>query len=168
MLDAIVGGLRELPSVQLPKLPRMADYAMWGEAVGRGLGWPAGTFLSAYGDNNRDATETALEGSLVGQAILEFAAAVRQWEGTPTDLLRELTAQVGRVAARSAGWPKSVQSFTNDLRRLTPQLRVRGLTIMLRRTATRRLVTLETLGAPTMTQPSPDARGWGVENPPPW
>ena len=33
VLDAIVGGLRELPSVNLTDLPRMADYAEWGEPV---------------------------------------------------------------------------------------------------------------------------------------
>ena len=38
VLDAIVGGLRELPSVQLKELPRMADYAEWGEAISRGIG----------------------------------------------------------------------------------------------------------------------------------
>jgi hypothetical protein len=39
VLDAIVGGLRELPSVDLKELPRMADFAEWGEAIGRGLAW---------------------------------------------------------------------------------------------------------------------------------
>ena len=38
VLDAIVGGLRELPSVNLADLPRMPDYAEWGEAISRGLG----------------------------------------------------------------------------------------------------------------------------------
>ena len=46
VLDAIVGGLRELPSVNLTDLPRMADYAEWGEAISRGLGWGADTFIS--------------------------------------------------------------------------------------------------------------------------
>jgi hypothetical protein len=46
VLDAIVGGLRELPSVNLTDLPRMADYAEWGEAISRGLGWGTGTFIS--------------------------------------------------------------------------------------------------------------------------
>ena len=41
LLDAMAGGLRELPSVDLKELPRMADFAEWGEAVGRGLGWGA-------------------------------------------------------------------------------------------------------------------------------
>ena len=41
LLDAIVGGLRELPTLELAALPRMADFARFGEAIGRGLGWPA-------------------------------------------------------------------------------------------------------------------------------
>jgi len=33
--------------VKLPDLPRMADLARFGEAVGHGLGWRAGTFIAA-------------------------------------------------------------------------------------------------------------------------
>ncbi len=59
VLDAIVGGLGELPSVHLTELPRMADYAEWGEATSRGLGWGADTFLSTYNDNRKEATDDA-------------------------------------------------------------------------------------------------------------
>ncbi|MFI5454554.1 MAG: hypothetical protein ACHRXM_03800, partial [Isosphaerales bacterium] len=38
LLDAVAGGLRELPSVRLTELPRMADFAKFAEAVGRKLG----------------------------------------------------------------------------------------------------------------------------------
>ena len=34
VLDAMAGGLRELPNVKLDRSPRMADFAKWGEAVG--------------------------------------------------------------------------------------------------------------------------------------
>ena len=44
VLDAIAGGLRELPSLALTDLPRMADFAEWGEATSRGLGWASGQF----------------------------------------------------------------------------------------------------------------------------
>ena len=70
VLDAIVGGLRELPSVDLKTLPRMADYAEWGEATGRGLGWGAGAFLSTYKDNRKEATEALLEDSPVASVVL--------------------------------------------------------------------------------------------------
>ena len=63
LLDALVGAVRELPSVRLSKLPRMADFARFGEAVGRGMGWPPETFLSAYFENRKEASESTLEDS---------------------------------------------------------------------------------------------------------
>jgi hypothetical protein len=44
LLDGLVAGLRNLASVNVTDKPRMADFAMWGEACGRAY-WPAGTFL---------------------------------------------------------------------------------------------------------------------------
>ena len=71
LLDAVAGALRELPSVQLAKLPRMADFARFGEAVGRGLGWPTETFLAAYLDNRRQATLSTLEDSILANMLLK-------------------------------------------------------------------------------------------------
>ena len=31
----------------------MADYAEWGEATSRGLGWATDSFLSTYNDNRK-------------------------------------------------------------------------------------------------------------------
>ncbi len=50
-----------LPRVNLPALPRMADFAQWGEAVGLGLGWQPGAFLSEYNVNRSTACVLALE-----------------------------------------------------------------------------------------------------------
>jgi hypothetical protein len=38
LLDAIVEGLRRLPEIRLPKLPRMADFATWGPPASRRCG----------------------------------------------------------------------------------------------------------------------------------
>ena len=35
-----------LPTIKLDRLPRMADFAIWGEAVSRAIGRPEGEFLS--------------------------------------------------------------------------------------------------------------------------
>src|SRR5439155_26155152 len=42
LLDALVGTLAVLPSVRLRELPRLADFARFGVAVERALGWPPG------------------------------------------------------------------------------------------------------------------------------
>ena len=75
-----------MPSVQLPELPRMADYAEWGEAVSRGLGWPAGEFLSTYNDNRKDATRALLDDSAVARIVLALVRQHFTWTGTAQDL----------------------------------------------------------------------------------
>src|SRR5262249_53930374 len=50
LLDAAVCGLRRLPDLNLTRLPRMADPALWATAC-ETAHWPAGTFLSAYQAN---------------------------------------------------------------------------------------------------------------------
>jgi hypothetical protein len=49
---------------------------------------------------------------------------------------------VGKQVAASAGWPKSVSTFGNELRRLAPQLRLHGLFIDFERRHDGRIVTL--------------------------
>ena len=92
LLDAMVGALRVLPSVHLDDLPRMADFARFGEAVGRGLGWPAGAFLEAYRENRWEAQASTLENSVLGTLLLRKAAAYGdlEYSDTPTRLLQTL------------------------------------------------------------------------------
>ncbi len=98
VLDAIVGGLRELPSVDLKELPRMADYAEWGEATSRGLGWGALTFMSTYNDNRLEATAMVLEGSPVATVLLALARKGFNWSGTPLALYHTPTKMAGKRA----------------------------------------------------------------------
>jgi hypothetical protein len=150
VLDAMVGGLRELPSVHLAELPRMADYAMWGEAVGRGLGWEPGTFLSTYTDNRKDATLTDLLDSPLGNVLLHVAILIPGLSGTPSKLLAKLTEIVGKKVAASADWPKNSEKFSNELRRLAPQLRMHGLSISFERRNEGRIITLKSERVPIM------------------
>jgi hypothetical protein len=129
VLDLIVRGLRALPSVSCPDLPRMADYAKWGVALGTGWSSPAETFLAEYNTNRHNATTTELDDSAVGSAILRAVSQVRRWVGTPATLYEVLTEVVGKKIAASARWPKSTSAFSNELRRIAPQLRLNGLSV---------------------------------------
>jgi hypothetical protein len=118
----------------------MADFARWGEAIGRGLGWREGEFTLAYSNNRLDATETAIDGSAVGRAVLAFAAEMIEWKCSPTELVEILRQRVGWRVAKSAAWPKTTRCFTNELRRLAPQLRMRGVSVEFSRTYEGRLI----------------------------
>ena len=145
LLSAVSGGVRELPSVRLAELPRMADFARFGEAVGRGLGWPAETFLSAYNDNRGEATVTALEESVLATQLLDSASfgGLRNWTLSATEMLFELGSDLSPKVKASARWPQSPRTFSNELRRIAPQLRTRGISVKFTRTRNSRLITID-------------------------
>ena len=151
VLDAIVGGLRALPSVHLKELPRMADYAEWGEAVGRGLGWGNEAFLTDYNDNRRVATELLLEDSQVASLMLNFGRLNVNWSGTAQKLYDTVLKTIGRQLHSS--WPPTVARFSAELRRIAPHLRLHGLSIGFERTSGGRIVTLRTERKPTPVRP---------------
>jgi hypothetical protein len=157
-LDAMVGGLRELPSVRLAELPRMADYAIWGEAVGRGLGWGPGTFLSTYMDNRKEAALTDLLDSPLANALLRIASLVPGFSETPIKLHSKLTALVGKKVAASANWPKTTEKFGSELRRLAPQLRLHGLNVSFERRNEGRMIILKSDRSPIVPPKHGDTR----------
>jgi hypothetical protein len=156
ILDAVAGGLRTLPTVKLSKLPRMADFAIWGEAVCRGLGNQPGDFLSAYTDNRKQANESVLEDSPVAHFVKDLAAS-KKWQGTSRELLDELAGLAGEKTVKSKRWPKSPRALSGILRRLAPSLRMVGITLefTLQGHAKTRTITIENVPPENAcTQPS--------------
>jgi hypothetical protein len=130
----------------------MFDFARFGGAVGRGLGWPAESFLSAYNDNRLDATVATLEDSLVAGALLQLIGpVVKQWSGTPVNLHTALTQIMGKKVATSARWPKTSSKFGNELRRIAPQLRMHGVAVNFVRTHKGRFINLTMAGVPIIS-----------------
>ena len=132
--------------MRLAELPRMADFARFGEAVGRGLGWPAETFLGAYRDNRKDTTVSMLEDSPLAQELLKLIEIeeVLNWTATPSDMLYEFTRHATKGVVASARWPKTPAMLGNELRRLAPQLRELGIIVTFTRTTDSRLITIKT------------------------
>src|SRR5262249_3260333 len=96
LLDAVVAGLEALPSVCLDRKPRIADFARWGEAVLRGLGYPPGRFLDAYQANRAGVNEVALEASPIVAPLRQFLDQKGgTWTGPPSELYDALTKLAG-------------------------------------------------------------------------
>jgi hypothetical protein len=145
LLEALAGGLRELPSLQPTELPRMADFACLGEAIGRRLGWQEGAFLRAYIQNRREAAGASLEESAVAAALFRLAqwGTLENWTLSASEMLGELGREAGQRVRASAAWPKSPRVFADELRRLAPLLRTRGISVTFSRTNARRLITID-------------------------
>ena len=132
LLDAVAGGLKMLPETALSALPRMADFALWGEAVHRGLGGAPGSFLERYNENRRAACEAQIEDNPVAEAMRQMAMEElynETRETTATMLLRTLGKYASPRLVRSAQWPKTPRSLAVSLRRIAPQLRAIGITL---------------------------------------
>ena len=79
LLDVFVKVLAMLPSVSIASehRPRMADFAVLGEAVFRVHGEPAGAFVSRYSAMRKDGVLRTIDASPVGAALVPAAAASR-------------------------------------------------------------------------------------------
>jgi hypothetical protein len=144
LLDGLVGALRKIPSVEIEDLPRMADFARLGEAIGRALGWPAEAFLSAYQGNRKDAGTASIEESVLGRLVLRYVrlGGLVDFTLSPAEMLRTFSEDVLPRDAASIRWPKTPSAFSNEVRRLAPQLREHGLHVTFTRNANGRFITL--------------------------
>jgi hypothetical protein len=127
LLDTIVTGLKRLPTTKLDALPRMADFALWATACER----TPGAFMAAYTKNSAEAVEAVLEADVVATAVRFFMQlrGGKEWSGTATDLLAQLTAQEVGGETRSRGWPSDSAHLSGRLRRAAPALRKIGIDV---------------------------------------
>jgi hypothetical protein len=126
LLDAASYGLRMLPSTHLPRLPRMADFAMWACAC-EGALWPRGTFMRAFNQNRRSAIQDVIDTDPLAACVRHMMAGGRSWTGTASDLLR--AAQAFTVDLPAMGWPKTSRALAGRLRRSQAFLRTIGIDI---------------------------------------
>jgi hypothetical protein len=126
----------------------MADFAVFAEAVGRALGWGAGTVILDYNANRHDATATQIEDSALATFLLETAGAPEKafrWQGTATGMFDELRKVVGKKLTTCPGWPKSPRGFANELRRIASQLRSHGIYVTFEKTPDGRIIFITNL-----------------------
>jgi hypothetical protein len=160
LLDAVVEGLKRLPETRLPKLPRMADFALWATACESAL-WPKGTFWSAYCGNRDEAVEEVIDADPIAAALRALMVTRTEWTGTASELLGALVEMAGERVAKSKIWPDSPRALAGRLRRTATFLRKIGIEIGFDRegrartrvihvTSAGKLIGLESVG----TQPS--------------
>lgn len=144
LLDTLSGVLRELPGVHLKTMPRMADFARVGVAVERALGWPAGTFITAYNGNVAEQHQEALSSSIIGETVLSFTDNQGgAWDGTAKDLLEALGNHAGKTVTEKKEWPKNAKALGGMMRRVAPNLRAVGIGVEFFRDKSRRTICLK-------------------------
>ena len=72
ILDIVVKALQIKPTLKLTRLPRMADFAKWGEAISRAMGYEDFAFLDAYAENRNQQNVVAVEENFIGSIFVRF------------------------------------------------------------------------------------------------
>ena len=127
--------LAKLPEVQgeKPTLPRMADFALLGEAVVRARKGSPGEFLRKYQALRRKNVDQVIDASPVGAAVIASLDKKRErLSGTVKEVyevLRRHYEAVRNGTGRGNEWPASEKAFANELRRLAPAFKQLGVMI---------------------------------------
>ena len=129
--DILSQALRIYPTLEMKALPRMADFAHWGGAISQALGYTAEQFLNVYRDNIRSQNTEVLSSSSIASALLAFMEDRDSYQGTPAELLDELTQQAEQLKIRtnSKSWPSAPQVLTRRLKELKTNLRQGGIDV---------------------------------------
>ena len=130
LLDLFSGALVNLVNVKInpSDLPRMADFAILGEAMSMAQGHKPGTWLKLYKEHRKDATRRTIDSSPVAVQCMEFVFAGGSHDGTVKSLLEKLTARMdAKNLEHGEYWPRSPKGFADSLRRVAPALRRLGI-----------------------------------------
>ena len=127
ILDLFSVALCKLSDVKLDKKQRMADYQILGESIAMAQNHQPGDFSKIYDESVHEGADRSLETYGVAHALQLFTFSCRKkpWEGTFLTLFGEL----GNLGADRSNWPKSPKGLANQLKRLAPGLRRRGIII---------------------------------------
>ena len=127
LLDGIVEGLRNINETRLPKLPRLADFALWSAACESAY-WRQGTFMSAFNNNREDVIEHVIEADPLADRLRAFIQEQpdKKWEGRACELMDALTDN-GKNKPRQ--FPNSSHTLSGHLRRVATFMRKLGIEI---------------------------------------
>jgi hypothetical protein len=132
LLDAAAHGLRTISSVELRRLPRMADFAVWATACETAL-WPTGAFAQAYAANRKAAIESIIDADPIAAFVRELMSNRSSWTGSATDLLRVSIGEHTGHRSDGVSWLKNPRALAGHLRRAQTFLRALGIDIAFNR-----------------------------------
>jgi hypothetical protein len=142
LLTALAKALERLPSLKLPVLPRMADFARLACAAAPAFGWTVDEVLATIMESRIAGTRAVLEGDRVAEIVAQLVSK-EDWKGTATQLLAALTDLAPEQVRREKTWPKDAARLSGRLRRLATALRSVGIIIDLDREGHNRIRQIE-------------------------
>jgi hypothetical protein len=115
----------------LDKLPRMSEFAEYGEVIARIMGYKENEFIEAYRKNIELQSEQVIDSSIVALAIIDLMDTTNEWTGTSTELLAVLESRVeySKINIKNKYWPKAPNKLSGKIKEIEINLKQEGIEI---------------------------------------
>ena len=129
IFDTLSKAMRIYPTVKLDKLPRMADFARWGYAVGEALGGLGSEFLEQYHANQGKRNIEILNADIVATLAVAFMKDKPEWSGLISELYHQLSEMASRYGINNKGkeFPPAPNVLSRRLNGLKSNLQEAGI-----------------------------------------
>jgi len=133
IFDAVSSAMDIKPKIEEEleelNLPRMKDFAVWGEAIARAMGCEENRFINAYLEKRGEQRFDVLEQNPVGRAILLLMEETEEWKGKSKELLEKLEsiADEHGIDTEQKKWPGSPGWLTRRIREIKTELEEEGV-----------------------------------------
>jgi hypothetical protein len=129
IFDVLSRALSLKDSIELKDLPRLGDFAEWGEAIARAMEYRPLDFIKAYYKNIGKQNIEAVEAHPLGLAISKLYDELQEnneveWFGSTAECLDKLNelADKHKINTGSRSWPKAVNSLSRSLKNIRSNL----------------------------------------------
>jgi len=130
VFDTLSKAMKIYPTVKLDKLPRMADFARWGFAIGEALGGYGEKFLNEYNTNQQYQNTEIINSDVVATLTVAFMKDKAEWTGTISKLFNELSELASKygINPKSKVFPSYPNVLSRKLNGLRSNLQAEGIT----------------------------------------
>lgn len=131
IFNVLSEAMRIKDSIQLEKIPRMADFAVWGEAIAIALGFEPGEFTKAYTKNIEEQHDEILGENPIATTVIELLKIEEKYVGTATSLMPKLEAIANTldINIRSSHWPKAGNALSRKIFEIKVNLAEKGVNV---------------------------------------
>ena len=128
LLDGLSHALRNIDSVQVDDMTRLADFCQWATAAHTAYDWEESVFMDAYIKNVKSSHIDTLDASPFSSAIVELCDDRGGFHNRPLVLLAKLEeTYVSDKSKFSAGWLRTSKGVVNQLDSIQTSLEAVGI-----------------------------------------
>jgi hypothetical protein len=124
IFDVLSKALEIKETVSLKRLPRMGDFAKWGEAISRALGYKPLEFINTYFENIGEQNIEIIESNPFAEALSKLIDYnINSWISSPKTLTKKLREYADNNDIDSSKFPKNGIALSRRLNKIKSNLR---------------------------------------------